>query len=72
VLQQDLADLVRKAWEKHGVTPGDLFERLTPSQFAAVFTRRSGSSGFDRVEEITKLNRERGLRGLRPIIPSWL
>jgi hypothetical protein len=71
VLEQDLRELARKVWDKHGVTPDQLFGSVTPSQFAALFAR-APQSGFDRTEELIKYNRARGQRGLRPVIPSWL
>jgi len=49
-----------------------VFESFTPTQFAAVFFRPTGSGTIDRVAEVARLNRDRGARGLRPVIPSWM
>lgn len=54
--------------------PDALFGRLTPRQFLALFGKRPGDRGtaFDRVEAVRQSNDERGRRGEKPIIPSWL
>jgi hypothetical protein len=47
---------------------------MTPTQFIAVFFKTAGTAegSIDRLEELTKYNRERGKRGEKPVIPSWL
>lgn len=71
MLTQDLTEIAREVWKKWGKAPSELFNALTPAQFVYLFTK-SETTGFDRVEEMVKHNRERGRRGLRPEIPSWL
>jgi len=75
ILTLPLAKVCQRAFEKHGVSPADLFGRLTPNQFLAVLTTAPGrqdGGGFDRVEALTKANDERGKRGERPVIPQWI
>lgn len=62
-------------WREYGLTPTDLFGRVTPSQFLLLFTKAPGDaagSRFDRLEALRQSNRERGERGQRPVFPSWL
>jgi hypothetical protein len=51
----------------------DLLARLTPTQFVALFASgEQDGQGADRVEALQQHNDERGRKGLRPTIPSWL
>lgn len=70
-MDQDLEGICKRCWKKWGRTPGELFGQLTPSQFVGLFAGQAGT-GFDRVEELIRHNDERGRKGLRPVIPSWL
>lgn len=71
-MRQDLGDIARRIWEKWGRTPEELFGRITPSQFVALFTRTAGSGQPDKWEELRKFNDDRGRKGLRPVFPSWI
>jgi hypothetical protein len=53
------------------VLPDDLFDRLTPTRFVLLFCQVPPAR-LDPVEELTRVNRERGKKGLRPVVPSWL
>lgn len=71
MLAQDTTAIVRAVWDKHHMTPESLFGSVTPSQFVALFTK-TPSVMLDRTEQLTKVNRDRGRRGLRPVLPKWL
>ncbi len=54
--------------------PADLFDRCTPTQLVALLYKPAGAGNnrVDALAELTRLNRERGAKGLRPVVPSWL
>lgn len=63
--------MVKRAWEKFGILPGELFDRLRPNDYVTLFMRNPAAERFDKVEELTRANRERGLKGLKPAFPAW-
>lgn len=57
---------------KQGLTPADLFARLTPHQLAAVALRPAAPPAApDQLAHLAEFNRTRAERGLRPVAPSW-
>lgn len=71
-MAQDLAGVAARAWEKHGMVPVDLFGKLTPSQFLALFAKPAGANRLDRLEQLIQFNDREGEKGRRPSLPSWL
>lgn len=75
-LGEELVATVRKQFESKGSLPGDLFSRLTPSQFVLLFTREREEKNPDkdalRLQSLTAANDKLGREGKRPVVPSWL
>lgn len=61
--------------EEHGILPDELFDRLTPHRFVALFFADGSTparGGIDRVALMKGHNEDRAKKGLPPVIPAWM